>query len=229
MSMGFLSKGRHVLLDIVGWKEEQDFSADDLLALMRDVAEAAGVNVVHEHLVHFDGSVSPKGFASVLLIDEIDVERIRSHAAAIHATDRWSSYDRYHETADYVLGLMLDNKLRDLRKITTPADGKTVVGDWLMPLAWDARAGTATISAPSEYQGKVLADYLVEPNHLVRWSSPTPPGGITADLVDVGDGARPKAYAGIDVGGKIVLINGYGGEAKALAVEHGAADGVDVV
>jgi len=157
-----------------------------------------------------------------LLIAEIDVERIRNHAEAIHTTDRWSSYDRYHETADYVLGLMRDNKLRDLRKITTPADGKTFVGDWLMPLAWDARAGTVTISAPRKYQGKVLADYLVEPNHLVRWSSPTPPGGITADLVDVGDGARPKAYAGIDVAGKIVLINGNVGEAKALAVEHGA-------
>ena len=157
-----------------------------------------------------------------LLITEIDVERIRNHAEAIHTTDRWSSYDRYHETADYVLGLMRDNKLRDLRKITTPADGKTVVGDWLMPLAWDARAGTVTISAPRKYQGKVLADYLAEPNHLVRWSAPTPPGGITADLVDVGDGAHPKAYAGIDVAGKIVLINGYVGEAKALAVEHGA-------
>jgi aminoglycoside 3-N-acetyltransferase len=157
-----------------------------------------------------------------LLIAEIDVERIRSQADAIHSSDRWSSYDRYHETSELLLDMMRDNKLRDLRKITTPADGKTIVGDWLMPLAWDARAGTVTVTGPRKHQGKVLADYQVEPNHLVRWSAPTPPGGVTADVVDVGSGEDRDTYATGNVAGKIVLISGNVCEAKALAVEYGA-------
>jgi len=83
-----------------------------------------------------------------LFIDEIDVERIREHTEAIHSLDRWSSYDRYHQTADYVLGLMRDNRLANVRKIVTPADGKTIVGDWLVPMAWDAKAGTVSVVAP---------------------------------------------------------------------------------
>ena len=157
-----------------------------------------------------------------LLIDEVDLERIRRNAAAIHATDRWSSFDRYHETADSILTLMRENRLADIRRITTPADGKTIVGDWLMPLAWDGRAGTVTVSAPRAQAGRVLADYRLEPNHLVRWSAPTKPGGVTAEVVDVGDGSRAENYAGSDVKGKIVLTSGFVGNAKALALEHEA-------
>lgn len=108
MSMGFLSKGRHVLLDIVGWKEEQDFSADDLLALMRDVAEAAGVNVVHEHLVHFDGSVSPKGFASVLLIDESHISAHCYSEDGLLAMDIFTCGEHDPDTiADNLLAYMM--------------------------------------------------------------------------------------------------------------------------
>ena len=157
-----------------------------------------------------------------LLIDEIDVEKIRANAAAIHATDRWSSYDRYHETAEFLLGLMRANRLADIRKISTPADGKKIVGDWLMPLAWDGRAGTVTVVAPRPHSGRVLADYRAEPNHLVRWSAPTPSGGVTAEVVDIGDGSRREAYTTANVKGRIVLTSGPAGEAKSLALEHGA-------
>ena len=73
--------------------------------------------------------------------------------------------------------LALENKLADIRRITTPADGKTIVGDWLIPLAWNARAGTVTVTAPKAQAGRVLADYRVEPNHLVRWSAPRTQSG----------------------------------------------------
>ena len=157
-----------------------------------------------------------------LFIDEVDVERIRAHTDAIHQLDRWSSYDRYHQTADYLLDLMRQNKLTGVRKITTPADGKTIVGDWLMPVAWDAASGTVTVSEPAAHAGRVLADYQACPNHLVRWSVPTSPGGVTAEVVDIGDGGKPESYRDTDVRGKIVLTNGWVHEAKPLAIEHGA-------
>lgn len=105
--MGFLSKGRLVLLDIVGWQDDQDFSAEDLLQSMRAVAEAAGIRIVHEHLVHFDGSVSPKGFAAILLIDESHISAHCYSEQGLLAMDIFTCGEHDPDTiADNMLAVM---------------------------------------------------------------------------------------------------------------------------
>jgi hypothetical protein len=49
---------------------------------------------------------------------------------------------------------------------------------------------------------------------------------VTAELVYVGPGFRESDYAGKDVKGKIVLVNGYPGSARAIAVEKLGAVGI---
>ncbi|MDP9375890.1 MAG: M28 family peptidase, partial [Chloroflexota bacterium] len=67
----------------------------------------------------------------------------------------------------------------------------------------------------------------------IRYSAATPPGGLTAELVDLGPGFAEDyervAAAGVDVRGKIVLLDNYTILAKSrlvLAALHGAAGAI---
>ncbi len=100
--------------------------------------------------------------------------------AAIHDRDRWFDFEAFHQTASYVLeqlqALGLEAEIREY-----PADGRTLYGDWKMPLAWDVESACLRL-LPSE---DVLADYQQVPCSLCMWSAPTPEGGVQVPLVMV--------------------------------------------
>ena len=64
------SRGAHVLLDYVhaAFKDESSYSW--MFELMREAVAESSATEVHAHMVPFDGSTSPPGFAAVVLIDE---------------------------------------------------------------------------------------------------------------------------------------------------------------
>ncbi|MBI87750.1 MAG: hypothetical protein CMB67_01800 [Euryarchaeota archaeon] len=67
------SVGSHVLLDYTDYISPKDDDASWILCLLRDSVRDSGVREVHSHVEIFDGSKSPPGFASVVLIDESHV------------------------------------------------------------------------------------------------------------------------------------------------------------
>jgi S-adenosylmethionine decarboxylase len=73
--------GAHVLLDYVDYVSPVKEDGEWVLAVLRDSARKLGVLEVHSHVESFDGSSSPPGFASVVLIDE-------SHLSAHCYSDR---------------------------------------------------------------------------------------------------------------------------------------------
>jgi S-adenosylmethionine decarboxylase len=68
-----VSDGKHVTLDYVGYVSPNGNDAEWMLALLREAAAKAGAREVHAHAEPFDGSVSPPGFAAVVLLDESHV------------------------------------------------------------------------------------------------------------------------------------------------------------
>jgi agmatinase len=62
--------GSHVMLDYTGWKSPHGAAESWLIKIMREAAAAAGARIVHSHAEPFDGTISPTGFAAVVLIDE---------------------------------------------------------------------------------------------------------------------------------------------------------------
>ncbi len=62
--------GSHVMLDYTGWKSPHGAAESWLIEIMREAATAAGARIVHNHAEPFDGTISPTGFAAVVLIDE---------------------------------------------------------------------------------------------------------------------------------------------------------------
>lgn len=75
------SHGKHIFLDYTEFFPSSTFHGDHMLHLMREAVEKSGAREVHAHVEHFDGSVSPPGFAAAVLIDE-------SHVSAHCYSDR---------------------------------------------------------------------------------------------------------------------------------------------
>jgi len=70
---GTESVGSHVLLDYTNYISPKGDGGARILCILRDSVRDSGVREVHSHVESFDGSISPPGFASVVLIDESHV------------------------------------------------------------------------------------------------------------------------------------------------------------
>ena len=65
--------GKHILMDYVDYLSPRDDDGHWMLEILRDSVRDSGVIEVHSHVESFDGTKSPPGFASVVLIDESHV------------------------------------------------------------------------------------------------------------------------------------------------------------
>ena len=70
---GLIPRGFHVHVDCVGYIPPTTDDHSWILELMREAVRNSHAREVHAHVVPFDGSVSPPGFAAVVLIDESHV------------------------------------------------------------------------------------------------------------------------------------------------------------
>ena len=67
------SRGSHIFLDYLNYSSPSKDEGAWILDLMRDCVKESGIREVHSHVEVFDGTVSPAGFAAVVLIDESHV------------------------------------------------------------------------------------------------------------------------------------------------------------
>jgi len=88
------------------------------------------------------------------------------------------------------------------------------------PKTWDAVSAELWTVKPAL---RKIADLKDVPACLCSGSSDA---DVTAELVYVGLGYQDKYYEGKDVKGKIVLVNGYPGGARSLAVDKNGAVGL---
>jgi Peptidase family M28 len=145
-----------------------------------------------------------------------------------HTTDRWADFAKFQETASYLEGTMHAIGLQYVELGSSPADGVTRYGYWTMPLAWDVKQAKLEVVEPAvPPEMRVLADYSQEPASLVMWSGSTPPGGVTAEVVELKP-ATLQRLDEIDVKGKMVLTDpplalGERGALKAALYKKGAA------
>lgn len=116
----------------------------------------------------------------------------------VYATDRWFTFPKFEETAVYLKGRLEEAGLEQVEVGGGKADGRTQVGFWTMPLAWDVHDATLDVVAPKRYR---LCDYRSTPSSLGMWSGSTPKQGLTAELVDITN--TPWT----NVAGKLVLTD----------------------
>ena len=145
----------------------------------------------------------------------------------VYAGDRYFTFPRFHETAEYLKNWMLKAGLSNVELVETPADGVSQFGYWTMPLAWDVRSARLEIlddSVPAA--ARVLADYEKVPSSLGMWSGPTAPEGITAEVVEVKK-SDVRNLAKIDLRGKLALTEDNPANIKWLLVKAGALGAIN--
>ena len=112
-------------------------------------------------------------------------EQAMDYMRRVYSTDRWFTFPKFQQTAEYLKQAMTDAGLQRVELLGAPADGVTQVGYWTEPMAWDAKqARLELIGEDVPAQFRVLADYEKVPTSLGMWSGPTPVGGITAEIVE---------------------------------------------
>jgi len=120
-------------------------------------------------------------------------------------------YVKGYWDAAFILGKLQEYGIKESRIIDLPGRG---------PLTWDAEMGELWITKPVR---RKIADLKEVAASLCSGSAT---GDVTAELVYVGPGNRDVFYAGKDVKGKVVLVNGSPGGAQQLAVEKYGALGL---
>jgi len=157
-----------------------------------------------------------------LLEKHYSADRVLAHAAVIYENDRWNRFSGYKKTADYLEKKIKSYGADDFERISIPCDGRTKLGDWILPLAWEAEDGLLELLDSTNIAVNVLADYKAVPNGLTRWSPPTKPEGEIRELVYIADARDEKAWK--DTRGKMVFTHsGPGGFVYGLAVRNGAS------
>ncbi len=162
------------------------------------------------------------------LIDEVSKE-IRSEEEMnfmrqVYASDRYFTFPRFQQTAEYLQKQMQQIGLKDVQIVNAPADGVTQIGFWTMPMAWDVKSARLEIlddSLPAA--SRTLADYEKAPSSLGMWSGATPPAGIGAEIVEVKRGQ----VAGMDLRGKFALTDENPANIKWLLVKAGALGAIN--
>lgn len=113
-----------------------------------------------------------------VLHQSVSESRLTALVAEIVATDRWNSFDVFHQTTDTLL-----RRLREAGAVTecstTPTGGEIGRGRWNIQEAQDVRSATVDIIQPVQRR---IVDYADNPWQLVQWSSGTPPTGPKADV-----------------------------------------------
>ncbi len=158
-----------------------------------------------------------------LVKDELSGEAAKSYVAQITRFHRIQASTMFHEAAEYVKNALHSFGLKDARIEQFPSDGATKYWTWTSPVGWEAKSAELHLVEPEK---KLIVRYEDVPTCLHTYSKATPAEGITAELVDVGEGAKPEHYKGKDVKGKFVLASGRAKSVHEQAVYRYGAAGV---
>jgi len=152
---------------------------------------------------------------------EIDGRRAWDESVAVQAIDHRFTFSSFMESARHSAGRLRDVGLDRVEVLEAPADGRSIFGDWMMPLAWEVEEATFDLVG-SNGTAERIADRAREPLCLAMWSAPTPEQGVEADIVWIENAADKRNCDPESVRGKIVFTSAHPHQAKRILLELGA-------
>lgn len=153
------------------------------------------------------------------MANELSGETAKRNLEGLARFHRQRGSQGFHAAAELIAEGARAYGLSGVEILQFPADGKIMYGTQRARMAWDAEdAELAEVKNGAETK---IASYAAEPIVLAEDSESA---DVTADLVDVGSGAKEGDYAGKDVKGKIILVSSQADAAQELGVgKFGAA------
>jgi aminopeptidase YwaD len=158
-----------------------------------------------------------------LVRDELSGVVAKSFVEQIARFHRIQASTMFHEAAEYVKNELLKIGLKDATIEQFPADGKTKYWTHTSPIGWTVKSAELHLAEPEE---RLIVRYEDVPTCLHTFSKATPAEGVTAELIDVGAGTKPKDYENKGVKGKLVLATGRARTVHEEAVYKRGAAGV---
>jgi len=153
--------------------------------------------------------------------NELSGETAKRNLEGIARFHRQRGSKGFHEAAELVADRLRTYGFSDVAILQFPADGKIFYGTQRSRPAWDAEFAELWESSGSA-QIK-LASYEADPVVLAEDSESA---DVTAELVDVGGGAKESDYASKDVRGKLVLVSAQPGAVQDLVIGKFGAAGI---
>ncbi len=131
----------------------------------------------------------------------------RALDTAVHMTQFYRSpgAEGYHRATDFVHKVLDENNLDKVWVERFPLDGETKFLSQQMPMSWEPYSAELRLNSS---EGELLVSYESAYSCLPWWTQPTPEGGVTLDVIDVGTGENEEDYTKTDVKGKIAFIRG---------------------
>ena len=99
--------------------------------------------------------------------------------AEIVETDRWNSFDRFHQTTK-ILVRRYEEAGAEVEVHPAQTGGRLGSGRWIIRDAADVGRATVDVCAPVRQR---VLDYRDNPWHAVQWTSGTPREGLKTELV----------------------------------------------
>lgn len=158
-----------------------------------------------------------------LVKHELSGSSAKNYVSRITGFHRIQGSPMFREALEWVKGEADRIGLEELVMECYPADGQHRYWTYYSPPGWRVRSAELRMIEPEE---ELLARFEDIPQSLHTFSNGTPPGGVTAELIEVGSGLSSKDYEGKDVRGKIVLASGRGEYVHGPAVFQRGAAGV---
>jgi aminopeptidase-like protein len=153
--------------------------------------------------------------------DELSGEVAKSYVAEITRFHRIQASTMFHEAAEYVRNTLQALGFEDAKIEQFPSDGAIKYWTHITPVGWEVKGAELHLVEPEK---RLITRYEDVPTCLHTYSNATSLEGVTAELVDVGEGTKPEHYKGKDVKGKMVLATGPARKIHNIAVyKYGAA------
>lgn len=122
----------------------------------------------------------------------------------------------YHEIIERVMKELESYGLDEIKLHKYPADGKTKTWEWIVTQSWEITSGELSLIEPKK---EILCRFQDIPMCVLGRSKGC---DLTAELIDVGKGVKEEEFEGLDVEGKIVLIEAPRIIVPTLYAEKGA-------
>lgn len=163
------------------------------------------------------------------LIQATRGSRILSDIRAICKTDRWNSFDRFHDTTATLVDRYESAGAR--AEVTSIKSGGHIgTGRWVIRETTDIVSATADIITPVRRR---LLSYARNPWSVIQWSAATPAGGLTAPLVILDTPEAIQKQTARSLEGRIVLtrhnvrniVRDLSDRGAVAVITDGAVDG----
>jgi aminoglycoside 3-N-acetyltransferase len=153
------------------------------------------------------------------ILHETSGERLLETAAAVWETDRWNSFDRFHDTTQ-TLVQHYERAGAQVEVEPIQTGGWLDSGRWIIDQAQDVVAASVDIVHPVRQR---VLDYQENPWHVVGWTSSTAREGIRTQLVVYDTVEELKRLKRGALNGKTVLTSLNPRDHLRLLADKGAA------